>query len=239
MLSNHFSLFITPLKLGSRWILETQSPFPRRKGEKGLVASKRYTSLWFSLFNSTSHSVAVWRGRVTSSPARNGPSLVLFYMCCWFWTGCLKCRPGNQPSLCVSERTQNRFRGRVHHLTTAMRKTCWSLAEQHQMGLDWCLHYNKIIHQRKYNSVIMYSYLYLYDLIFSVEKILWRTFKQFLLMLKGTVDFHCIDEKTKIMFNRRTSYSLCNKLCKCVCKWQSLKLYCLNKCNVLLYTIKY
>lgn len=72
------------------WPPDTQSPFPRRKWEKGLVASKGYTSLWFSLFNRRVIVLQYGELRWHHCPARNGPLLVLFNMCCWFWTRCLK-----------------------------------------------------------------------------------------------------------------------------------------------------
>lgn len=111
MLSNDFSLFITPLKLGSRWILETGLPthnlhFPEGK-EKKALSLPRGTHLCGFLSLIRRVTVLQYGGlRWHHCPARNGPLLVLFNMCCWFWTRCLKYsadRGTSLPSVSVKE----------------------------------------------------------------------------------------------------------------------------------------
>lgn len=97
------------------WPPDTQSPFPRRKAEKDLVASKGYTSLWFSLFNLTIHSVAVWQAQVTSSPSVQRATVSAFQHVLLILDQVSKvlCRPGNEPCLCGSERTQREARNEL------------------------------------------------------------------------------------------------------------------------------
>lgn len=95
MLSNDFSLFITPLKLGNRWILETgllthNLHFPEGK-QKKVSSLPRGTHLcgFLSLIWQV---IVLQYGRLRwhHHPTCNRPLLVLFNMCCWFWTRCMK-----------------------------------------------------------------------------------------------------------------------------------------------------
>jgi len=133
MCSYDFSLFITPLKLGSRWILETgllthNLHFPEGKHKKAL-SLPRGTHLcgFLSLIWQV---IVLQYGRLRwhHHSACNRPLLVFFNMCCWFWTRCMKYRDRACPLWQWENPAwgQKRFRGRFHHLTTGMQESGWS-----------------------------------------------------------------------------------------------------------------
>lgn len=131
MRSNDFSLFITPLKLGSRWNLETGLPthnlhFPEEK-QKGNVAFQRVR--FFVVFSLIWHVMVLRRGELRwhHCPAWNRAMLVLS-------TCAVDFGPGVSSALRITEWVlplwhrensvwgQHQYTVWFYHLSTKMRK---------------------------------------------------------------------------------------------------------------------